>query len=80
MCGIIGVSLKGITREQIGIVTKLIEESGIRGIHATGFSFLDGDKITTISAHKPAKEFLKKNLVAMCIDPNTTCIIPIPKP
>lgn len=72
MCGIIGVSLKNIKRDQIEIVTNLIKESSIRGIHATGFSFLDRDKITTYSNHQPSTEFLLDNLVSMCINLETT--------
>jgi asparagine synthetase B (glutamine-hydrolysing) len=68
MCGIIGVSLNNITREQIKIVSNLIKESGIRGIHATGVSFLRGDKIITITNHKSSSDFLQDFLVNMCVD------------
>ncbi len=74
MCGIIGVTLKNVTREQIGIVTNLIKESGIRGVHATGFSFLDGDKIKTYSNHQPSSKFLEENLVSMCVNAETNSL------
>lgn len=75
MCGIIGVSIRDITREQIGIVTKVIEESGIRGIHATGFSYLmEDNKIFTHSNHQSSSKFLEENLVSMCVNPKTNSL------
>jgi len=57
MCGIIGVSLKNITPEQLAKIHLLIEESSIRGIHATGISYLHNHEITTIKDHLAAKYF-----------------------
>lgn len=58
MCGIIGVYLKRITAEQIQQIAKLILQSGIRGIHATGISYVKNNEIHTISEHKSSSKFL----------------------
>ena len=46
MCGIIGVYLKNVTPRQLAIIEKIIIQSGIRGVHATGISYLKNGKIT----------------------------------
>lgn len=60
MCGIIGVYLEKITPAQLEKVNHLILESSIRGIHATGVSFLQRGKITTIKSHLPAEKFIQE--------------------
>ena len=52
MCGIIGVYLKNITNQQLHQISKLIMQSGIRGIHATGISYFKNNKVNTLSEHK----------------------------
>jgi len=58
MCGIIGVSLNNVTESQKEKIIKLILESGIRGVHATGIAILKNNKITIKTAHQSAEEFL----------------------
>lgn len=59
MCGIIGVYLNKVTDEQKQKIIKLILESGIRGVHATGLSHLKDGKIITYSDHLSSKDFLE---------------------
>ena len=58
MCGIIGVYLKNITNQQLHQISKLIMQSGIRGIHATGISYFKNNKVNTLSEHKSSSKFL----------------------
>ncbi len=57
MCGIIGVYLEHVTPIQLEKITKLVHESAIRGIHATGISYLQNKKIITIKDHKAGYNF-----------------------
>lgn len=68
MCAILGISS---TDGELGmfIMKELLNQSQIRGRHATGISFVVGDKIKTISKPIPAKEFIKQEL------PNSKLII-----
>lgn len=63
MCGIIGVSLLNATKSDIEKVLKLIDESSIRGIHATGISLVINEKIKTYKVHEPACAFLDRHWV-----------------
>jgi len=60
MCGIIGVYLKNITERQLAIIEKIIIQSGIRGVHATGISYCKDGKITTNSSHTASPDFMKE--------------------
>ncbi len=68
MCGIIGIYLKKISAEQLGIVKELLIQSGIRGVHATGFSYLKNGKIITKSSHESVSDFAEKNTLKSCTD------------
>lgn len=57
MCAIIGIyapDASGLTME---FVRKIFLESSIRGLHATGVSYLKGGKVDTISLPVPADSF-----------------------
>jgi glutamine phosphoribosylpyrophosphate amidotransferase len=57
MCGIIG--FKGVTSaENLSLVRGLLEQSQIRGKHATGVSYIRNKTIKTIKEPLPAKTFL----------------------
>jgi len=58
MCGVIGVSLKNVTIDDINAIESLFKETQIRGRHATGVSFLINDKVVTHKAAMPVDEFL----------------------
>lgn len=75
MCGIIGIYLNKITDSQKQKIINLILESGIRGVHATGISYLKRGKITTISAHESSKEFLSDKFLDDYIDSNNLYLI-----
>jgi glutamine phosphoribosylpyrophosphate amidotransferase len=66
LCGIIGCWINNITEQQLSQIEKLILQSGIRGIHATGISFLT-DKIETITKHGSSSSFLRNNDLSKCI-------------
>ncbi len=75
MCGIIGVYLNNVTDLQKKKIIKLILESGIRGVHATGISYLKKGKITTISAHESSKKFLSGKSLDDYIDSKNLYLI-----
>jgi len=68
MCGIIGVYLKNITQAQLEIVNKIILQSGIRGVHATGLSYLLDGKVITKKKHSSAGDFMKENYIKNFVD------------
>jgi glutamine phosphoribosylpyrophosphate amidotransferase len=59
MCAIIGVDCKN-TEENIYTIHNLFLESKIRGLHATGISFIKEGILNTIKYPLPADKFLKK--------------------
>jgi len=61
MCGIIGVSLKKASTSDMKKVFNLIQESSIRGIHATGISLANNGKLKTHKVHEPACAFLNRH-------------------
>ncbi len=75
MCGIIGVELDHIMAAQMTKIKELIHQSSIRGIHATGFSYLKNGRVETISQHgTPAQLFEHQNIEA-CIQNAKLCLI-----
>lgn len=63
MCGVVAVNLDFITEKQIGLVENVLKESRIRGMHASGLAWYDGEGgISRISAPKPITELLEDNL------------------
>lgn len=59
MCAIIGVICKN-TEENISTIEKLFLESKIRGLHATGLSFIKKNSLLTIKEALPADVFISK--------------------
>lgn len=68
MCGIIGVYLRKVTQAQLEIVTEIILQSGIRGVHATGLSYLLNGKIITMNKHHSADKFLEGHHLKHFVD------------
>lgn len=61
MCGVIGAYLESPTQEQIDTLKLLFVESGIRGLHATGYSVMRKGKVFTQKAPMPAYEFVNSH-------------------
>lgn len=68
MCGIIGVYLENVSTAQKEKISKLIVQSGIRGIHATGIAFLKNKSITILSSHLSSNEFLEDKKIDDYVD------------
>lgn len=47
MCGVVGYSSKETSTQDILTLSRIFEQSKIRGLHSCGFSYLDGDRIAT---------------------------------
>lgn len=57
MCAVVGMVLKSPTTEDFQMAKRVFHESRIRGLHATGISYVKGGKITTEKLAVPADEF-----------------------
>jgi glutamine phosphoribosylpyrophosphate amidotransferase len=57
MCAVVGMVLRSPTTEDFQLATRVFHESRIRGLHATGISYVKGGKITTEKLAVPADEF-----------------------
>ena len=64
MCGVIGAILLEPTKQDFAMLRRVFHESKIRGMHATGMSFLPNwsDTIVTIKEPLPADKFIDKHL------------------
>ena len=75
MCGIVGVELDHIMPEQMAKVKELIHQSSIRGIHATGFSYLRNGRVQTISQHGTPESLFEHQKLEGCIQNAKLCLI-----
>jgi glutamine phosphoribosylpyrophosphate amidotransferase len=75
MCAVIGIFLRRVTTQDIDVVTRVIFESRIRGLHATGVSYVNAKGLQTIREPVPANEFLKTYPVQSFVDGNTLTMI-----
>ena len=57
MCAVIGAVLKSPTSEQLELVRNVFLESRIRGMHATGLSYVNNGKVVTLKEAVPASVF-----------------------
>lgn len=64
MCAIIGAVISNPNLEDLAMLKRVFLESKIRGMHATGMSFLPAwsDKVVTIKEAKPADQFITTHL------------------
>jgi glutamine phosphoribosylpyrophosphate amidotransferase len=64
MCGVIGAILLEPTKQDFAMIRRVFHESKIRGMHATGISFLPkwSTGIETIKEPLPADQFVDKHL------------------
>ena len=69
MCGVIGVHLSNPTATDLGIVRELFSQSMIRGKHATGVTYFNGEQLVTDKAPVPVNEFFEtRNVVDWLYD------------
>ena len=57
MCAVVGIVLKSPTAQDFQMAKRVFHESSIRGLHATGISYVKGNKITTEKLAVPADAF-----------------------
>jgi len=75
MCGIIGVELDHITPQQMIKVKELFHQSSIRGVHATGFSYLRNGRVQTISQYGTPDGLFQHQNIEGCIENAKLCLI-----
>ena len=75
MCGVIGVFIKNIDNVIIEFIDNLFIESEIRGLHASGITYVKDGLINTISKPISASQFLKDFDIRTCAEDNTICLI-----
>jgi glutamine phosphoribosylpyrophosphate amidotransferase len=60
MCGVVGVHLDNVTPDTLETIKKVLIETQIRGKHASGIAWYDGDKINIYKKPLPISELLKE--------------------
>lgn len=60
MCGIIGFVSTRVTSEQIKTLKKVMKESRIRGKHASGIAWYNGESILSVVKPKPIDELVEE--------------------
>lgn len=68
MCGILGISVPKVTAQDIILFEAILRELRIRGLHATGMSWLEGGVIQTIKEPIGADRFLEKYSLVDCVE------------
>ena len=58
MCAVIGAYIESPSSLDLATLADVFRESSIRGLHATGISWVKGDRIHTYISKTPATEFL----------------------
>ena len=61
MCGVIGYEKVGVTDADLDLVRNLFRQTMIRGKHATGVTYFDGEGLVTIKEPIPADQFIEKH-------------------
>jgi glutamine phosphoribosylpyrophosphate amidotransferase len=61
MCGIVAVSLKDITPDQVKLVERVLSESQIRGMHASGVVWQEEGSLKRIAEPVPITKLLEDN-------------------
>jgi glutamine phosphoribosylpyrophosphate amidotransferase len=56
MCGVIGVSLDNVTPYQVSLVRRVMKETQIRGLHASGVAYHDGRNLVCTKLASPITE------------------------
>ena len=68
MCAVIGAYIESPSSEDLETLAKVFYESSIRGLHATGISWLKNGEIKTVIEGKPAPLFLESLDLADCVN------------
>lgn len=68
MCAVIGAYIEKPSASDLVMVAKVFYESSIRGLHATGVSWVKGGQIKTVIDSKPANLFLESLDFQNCIN------------
>jgi glutamine phosphoribosylpyrophosphate amidotransferase len=71
MCGVIGVHLDDVYKEDLELVKSLFLQSMIRGKHATGVTYLSCGKLHTFKEPISADKFIEKYDPREFVDPAT---------
>lgn len=61
MCGVVGCLLQNPDEADLTLVKNVLLESSIRGLHATGLSYIKNNKIITVIEPSSAEVFLEKH-------------------
>jgi asparagine synthetase B (glutamine-hydrolysing) len=61
MCGVVGCLLQNPDEADLALVKNVLLESSIRGLHATGLSYIKNNKIITVIEPSSAELFLEKH-------------------
>jgi len=72
MCAVIGVVIQKPTASHFDMIRSVFYESRIRGLHATGLSYLQGGVIHTFKEPVPADEFRKLDDLEDMVDDDGT--------
>ena len=76
MCGVIGALIQNPTAKDFESIRKVFLESKIRGMHATGLSYIKNNKIVTFKEAVPADRFVHlDNLEEMVNDDGNLYLI-----
>ena len=75
MCAIIGAALYNPTNDDFDLLKELFIQSSIRGLHATGYSYVKNNIIETRKAPEDATTFLRNKYFSDCVDNNSLHLI-----
>lgn len=75
MCAVIGVDLKNPSLDDLHLVMNVFLESKIRGMHATGLTFLYDKKLVSVIGPMPADKFFETMNISDMVDDNTLKLI-----
>ena len=59
MCAVIGAYIENPSSQDLNILADIFRESSIRGLHATGVSWIRNDRLHTMISATPAGKFLE---------------------
>jgi glutamine phosphoribosylpyrophosphate amidotransferase len=68
MCGVIGIHLRDVSRDDLELVSALFRQSMIRGKHATGVTYYKEEQLITIKESIPSDQFMDKWDIADWVD------------
>jgi glutamine phosphoribosylpyrophosphate amidotransferase len=59
MCGVVGVSLTNVNSADIALVQRVMKETQIRGMHASGVAYHNGNNLTRIATSDPITQLVE---------------------